>query len=523
MTTVLSPADLYPELFFEVQNYHLFSDSKTFVDAVLLRHPDLINAELATIKKRDREKILDFVKRNFDIPKEHEDYFCYHGRQSIISQIEFLWGTMVRRSRPQPLGYESGSLLYLPRPYLVPGGRFRECYYWDSYFTILGLEKSGRFDLIFNLIENFAYLLRKFGFIPNGNRSYYLSRSQPPFFSLMLRFLGTKMTAKEIFSVYGDALKIEYSYWTGFNFESLAYQPCERAVFFDKRLPPLVRYWDTKDTPREEGYFEDLNHAEPLKDQAARAQFFRDIRAACASGWDFSSRWFKDGMNFSTINTTCIAPIDLNCLIFNLERALLEMATLFKDQKLVDHFKRIKTDRIKTIRKLFWSEQAECFVDYNFSDPKQISGITAAACFPLFFKIATERQAQKSAITIEKKLLRDGGLLTTEVYSGQQWDAPNGWAPLQWIAVAGFENYGIFKLAETIALRWLKLNLKIFNSQGKLLEKYNVVDINSPAGGGEYPNQDGFGWTNGVFLALNSKYNLISEADSNKDTNVLSN
>ena len=131
-----------------------------------------------------------------------------------------------------------------------------------------------------------------------------------------------------------------------------------------------------------------------------------------------------------------------------------------------------------------------------------------AACFPLFFRIASEEQAQAVASTISNKFLKAGGLVTTLETTGEQWDAPNGWAPLQWMAIVGLENYGHEQLAKEIAHRWMKLNADVFRRTGKLMEKYNVVNTDLDAGGGEYAGQDGFGWTNGVFLALVRKYGM---------------
>lgn len=142
------------------------------------------------------------------------------------------------------------------------------------------------------------------------------------------------------------------------------------------------------------------------------------------------------------------------------------------------------------------------FFDYNIVIKKQNSNYTAAGLYPLFVKIATPSQANTVAATAIKYLLKPGGIVTTTNNTGQQWDAPNGWAPLQWIAVNGLNNYKQTVLAKDIATRWLALNDKVYAATGKMMEKYNVEDMNKEAGGGEYPSQDGFGWTNGVYLAL---------------------
>jgi alpha,alpha-trehalase len=131
---------------------------------------------------------------------------------------------------------------------------------------------------------------------------------------------------------------------------------------------------------------------------------------------------------------------------------------------------------------------------------------SAAGAFPLFFKVASKTQAEKVKTNLCEKLLCEGGIVTTTFNTGQQWDHPNGWAPLQWITIAGLENYDYQNEAKEIAARWIKLNKDVFVRTGKLMEKYNVVDTHLEAGGGEYAGQDGFGWTNGVLLALIKKY-----------------
>jgi alpha,alpha-trehalase len=147
-------------------------------------------------------------------------------------------------------------------------------------------------------------------------------------------------------------------------------------------------------------------------------------------------------------------------------------------------------------------------VDYNLSLKKMSAARTLAGMYPFFFHLADAAKAAKAKPVYEKYFLKPGGAVTTVVQTGQQWDAPNGWAPLQWISVMGWENYGYVALAKETANRWFRLNKKVFMQTGKLMEKYNVVETNLEAGGGEYPSQDGFGWTNGVLLALIKKYNF---------------
>ena len=166
--------------------------------------------------------------------------------------------------------------------------------------------------------------------------------------------------------------------------------------------------------------------------------------------------------------------------------------------------------RVAAIDKYCWNRSLNYYTDYNFKIQKQLNNITPAGIYPFcFFESKPDYLsllAKKAAIAIKTKLLKDGGIVTTEKNTGQQWDAPNGWAPLQWMTIWGLDRCGQKELAKDIAQRWISLNKNVFERTGKLMEKYNVVYIKLEAGGGEYPGQDGFGWTNGVFLALINKY-----------------
>jgi len=192
--------------------------------------------------------------------------------------------------------------------------------------------------------------------------------------------------------------------------------------------------------------------------------------------------------------------------LYELEMNISKAKKLTGNQKLATSYLQKADKRKAAILKYCWNEQAKFFVDYNILTKQQHTNITAAGLFPLFIKIATPQQVDAVDSTTRTYLLKNGGLVTTTNNTGQQWDAPNGWAPLQWIAITGLSNYGKDALAKDIAERWLSLNEKVYAATGKLMEKYNVEDIMKEGGGGEYPSQDGFGWTNGVYLALKKIY-----------------
>jgi alpha,alpha-trehalase len=204
----------------------------------------------------------------------------------------------------------------------------------------------------------------------------------------------------------------------------------------------------------------------------------------------------------ATIHTTDLIPVDLNCLLLQLERTLFAAAEIEGDQPQMAVFGEKIAARQQAIQTYCWSEGEGFYFDYDTVLGDHTERFTLASMFPLFFKIADEEQAESIAAMIDTLFLHPGGVATTLVHTGQQWDAPNGWAPLQWITYQGLLNYGHNTLAETIRANWTALNEKTYTETGKMMEKYNVVDIHTRAGGGEYPNQDGFGWTNGVYLAM---------------------
>jgi alpha,alpha-trehalase len=188
--------------------------------------------------------------------------------------------------------------------------------------------------------------------------------------------------------------------------------------------------------------------------------------------------------------------------LYFLEKTLLHIHRQLPDRVPADVFKERTRKRRQAIQDYFWDEEKGFFFDYNHEKNSRTESWTLSGVFPLFFGIATEEQAASVARHIKEKFLRAGGLVTTTRTTGQQWDEPNGWAPLQYMALSGLMQYGYTDLADRIRKNWRNMNEKIYADTGKMIEKYNVTDLNRPGGGGEYPNQDGFGWTNGVYLAL---------------------
>jgi alpha,alpha-trehalase len=449
-------------LFQAVQLSSILGDSKTFPDAQALNPPEQINAAFRAILE-------DFVRENFQIPGE-QAVGAVQRSADLAEHIDRLWNLLERP--PDPASSIHSTLIALPHAYVVPGGRFHEIYYWDSYFTCEGLSVSGRMDLVEGMVQNFAWLIGQYGHIPNGNRTYYTSRSQPPFFWKMLQLLERER-GRDAILAFLPALEVEYRFWAA------------RQVVGTG----LARFWDECNMPREESFREDVELAERA-DAERQGGIYRHIRAAAESGWDFSSRWLADSRSMESIRTTDILPVDLNSLLYGMECQL--------DIWLGSGYRAASDSRKQELLSLCWNEVEGWFFDYDWRVGRQTSVWSLAGVYPLYCGLASPQQAQRVAINVEEKFLKPGGVVTTLLETGQQWDAPNGWAPLQWIAVEGLLNYGYEALAGEIARRFVALAGKVYHSTGKMMEKYDVCNQEREAGGGEYPLQDGFGWTNGV-------------------------
>jgi alpha,alpha-trehalase len=502
-----TPDKLYGHFFRDVQMARIFSDSKTFVDCIPKKSPAEIVAVYQKIigNPAIRFSLKLYTEENFEQPVSPQLNYITK-EKDILAHIRNLW-TVLKREPDKAI--EGSSLISLPFPYIVPGGRFREIYYWDSYFTLLGLKESGENEMMENMVKNFAYLIDSIGHIPNGNRTYYLSRSQPPFFSLMVELLAS-VKGDAVYLTYLPQLEKEHSYWLQGSEKLKPLQSNKSAVRL-KDGSVLNRYWDELDIPRQEAYYEDEIISSKFAEGKAQ-KINRDLRAAAASGWDFSSRWLADGKNLATIQTTSIIPVDLNCLLYKLELVIAKAKLLQHNDSSSAQYRQKALDRLNAIDKYCWNKQLSFYTDYNFVAQKQSALVTPAGMYPFcFFDQKPDYMsllARRVGDVIKSRLLKEGGIVTTENKTGQQWDAPNGWAPLQWMTVWGLDRCGQKELAREIAGRWLKLNLAVFIQTGKLMEKYNVTDTKIPSGGGEYPSQDGFGWTNGVFLKLVSLYGL---------------
>jgi alpha,alpha-trehalase len=361
-----------------------------------------------------------------------------------------------------------------------------------------GLMRSGQEEIARSMVKNFAYLIDEVGFIPNGNRDYYRGRSQPPFFALMVDLVAGQ--DRDFYLSMLPAMQKEYDFWMkGVD----ALQPGEaykRAVKLSDGTV-MNRFFDDHDGPRPESYREDVEIA-MLYPESKRPKVYKDLRAGAESGWDYSTRWFKDGKSLETIETTEILPVDLNSLLYFLELKLAQGYNWAGDLDEANFYLEKADERKEGINQYFWDEESKSYVDIYWKNQVRTGKLSMAAAYPLYFNIPEKDRGRTAAKTLSDKLLMPGGFVSTLANSGQQWDYPNGWAPQQWIGVNALFNYDQDKTALEAASRWLARNRQVYQATGKMMEKYNVVDTDLLAGGGEYPLQDGFGWTNGIALAF---------------------
>jgi alpha,alpha-trehalase len=494
------PARSLGRLFHDVQLARTFEDSKTFVDARPLMAPSDIVMRYEAQRATTGFDLARFVEQHFSAPRPVGADVRTDSARGMEAHVRELWPLL---TRPADSAGVVSSLIPLPHPYVVPGGRFREVYYWDSYFTMLGLIESGRTDLVRSMLDNFAHLVETVGHVPNGNRTYYLSRSQPPYFAAMVGlYAGATDTASAL--PYLRALEAEHAFWMA-GADRVAPGDAYRRVVRLHDGSVLNRYWDDRPEPRPESYREDYELAQTVP-AAARETLYRNVRAAAESGWDFSSRWMRDPADLRTLETVDIVPIDLNSLLYHAELVIAALRAFRGDPgdaAVSRMFADAAAERRRALLEAAWDPGEAFFFDVRWRTRERVTDRpTMAAAAPLYFGLATPEQGRAVAARLEREFLRPGGFVTTLIGSGQQWDAPNGWPPLQWLGMEGARRYGRADLADAAGDRWLALNRRTFRSTGRMMEKYDVLDLDRRAGGGEYPTQDGFGWSNGVALAV---------------------
>lgn len=408
-------------------------------------------------------------------------------------------------------------LLYLPHPYVVPGGRFNELYSWDSFFIILGLLVEGEYQLAKHIVDNLAYQIQHYGKILNANRSYYLDRSNPPLFSQMVTAVYKQIQDKRWLASVLPQIETYYFLW--------AQTP---------RLIPsldLARYYVSAEGPAPEVLFSEDSNERRYYQQAIEyfdehvleqphfrrfynphthrltPAFYKSDRSVRESGFDLSGKYGPFGVEIIDH-----APIGLNTLVYQMEKDIAYFKWILGDEKGCKNWNKRAQLRSQRISRYCWDPELGFFADYNYRQQRRRPYLYGTTFLPLWAGIATEEQVERVKNNLSG-LEAAGGVKTSAYVTGSQWDAPFGWAPLHYFAVHGLLRYGYRQEAERIACKFVAMLNDDFKFYGVLLEKYNVITrqshVTHEIRRGYQSNEIGFGWTNGVYLDF--VYNVLGD------------
>ncbi|XP_043849486.1 trehalase [Dromiciops gliroides] len=512
------------ELLRQVQMAKLYQDDKHFVDMPLTKAPDQVLSDFNELLKSSggnisREQLKTFVSEHFKDPGQEmetwipEDWKASPKFLETISDTRLrawaedlhnLWKKLGRKIKlevsEQPDRY---SLIYAAHPFIVPGGRFIEFYYWDSYWVMQGLLLSEMPGTVKGMLQNFLDMVKHYGLIPNGGRVYYLQRSQPPLLALMMdRYLAYTNDVPFLRENIGT-LELELEFWM---------QNRSVNISHNGENYTLNRYYVPYGGPRPESYSKDEELAELLPEDA-RESLWTELKAGAESGWDFSSRWFVGSNYLLDIKTSHLVPVDLNAFLCQAENLLANFHIQLGNLNMAQRYQEAQTRRKAAMEALLWNETLGSWFDFNLKNRQQNHGFYPSNLSPLWAGCFSDPDAVRKNV----KYLEDNKILTYKhgipsslQISGQQWDFPNAWAPLQDLVVRGLADSGSAEaqdVAFQLAQNWIQTNFALYQKNKAMYEKYDVsTDSGEPGGGGEYEVQEGFGWTNGVALEFLNRY-----------------
>ncbi|XP_057520441.1 probable trehalase [Amaranthus tricolor] len=432
-----------------------------------------------------------------------------HEVRAWALQVHSLWKNLSRKVSPavkeQP---ELHTLLPIPDSCVIPGSRFREVYYWDSYWVIRGLLASHMHKTATAIVTNLLYLVEKYGYVLNGARAYYTNRSQPPLLSSMIYEIYKRTSDINLVKKALPALLKEHKFWNS---------GIHKVTIRDSSgcTHNMSRYYAMWNKPRPESSTIDKQTASKITDAAAKKKLYREIASTAESGWDFSTRWMRNSSDLTTLSTTSIIPVDLNAYILKMELDIAFLAKAAGENSIAAEFFEASQAREKAFTSLFWNEKMSqwldcwltCKDDQTWEVSHQNQNIFASNFVPLWIKpFDSAHLGEKVMKSLASSgLIHPAGISTSLTNSGQQWDFPNGWAPMQHLiieALAKSRSKEAYLMAEDLAVRWIRTNHASFKKTGDMHEKYDVQKCGAYGSGGEYIPQTGFGWTNGVALAL---------------------
>ncbi|KTD61078.1 Alpha,alpha-trehalase [Legionella spiritensis] len=394
-------------------------------------------------------------------------------------------------------------LLYLPHPYVVPGGRFNEMYGWDSYFIELGLLESGRLQLAKNMVDNLIYEVNHYGMVLNANRTYYLQRSQPPLLTEMILAYYHKTGDKDWLKSTLPAIDKLYQFWvtpphlipelglSRYYAGGVGKPPEESPDYYEK----VRAYFKARDVDDyDKSLYYDARH------DTLTELFYIADRTVRESGFDISAK-------FGPFSAAILdyAPVDLNVLLVQMEKDASAIYTILGEPETADGWKKRAQTRSRLVNQFMWDDKAGYYFDYNFKARRLRPYIYATTFYPLWAGIASPKQA-RAVVRNLSVLLGKGGLVTSAYQQDVQWDAPFGWAPMQYFAVEGLKKYGYRDLALDLAARFVTTINKGFQQARTIFEKYDVQNVSIHTDNkikySYATNEVGFGWTNGVYLVF---------------------
>uniref|UniRef100_F7AG12 Trehalase n=1 Tax=Equus caballus TaxID=9796 RepID=F7AG12_HORSE len=514
------------ELLHQVQMAKLYQDDKQFVDMPLSSAPDQVLQrfnELAEAHNHSipQQQLQLFVQEHFQpVGQELEPWTPEDWKESpqflqTISdpnlrawagQLHQLWKKLGKKVKPEVLTHpEQFSLIYSEHPFIVPGGRFVEFYYWDSYWVMEGLLLSEMPETVKGMLQNFLDLVQTYGHVPNGARVYYLQRSQPPLLTLMMDRYVTHTNDTAFLRDNIETLALEVDFWA---------ENRSISVSSGGKSYVLNRYYVPYGGPRPESYSKDAELADTLP-EGDREDLFAELKAGAESGWDFSSRWFIGGPNpdlLSSTRTSKFVPVDLNAFLCQAEELMSNFYARLGNDTQATKYRNLRAQRLAAMEAILWDEEKGAWFDYDLETGKKNAEFYPSNLAPLWAGCFSDLGDVDKAL----KYLEDSQILTYQYgiptslqKTGQQWDLPNAWAPLQDLVIRGLAKSPSPRAQEVafqLAQNWIRTNFDVYSNTSAMYEKYDISNGGQPGGGGEYEVQEGFGWTNGVVLMLLDRY-----------------
>ncbi|ERL91838.1 hypothetical protein D910_09163 [Dendroctonus ponderosae] len=519
-----------------VQKQELYADSKTFVDMSQRNDESVTLANFqammaSTNNTPSKDDVQKFVDDNFVFENETESWTPpdFNENPAFLEKISdpnirnfakslvSFWPQLGRKIRSSVNNNPTRhSLIPVPEGFIVPGGRFREIYYWDSYWIIKGLLISEMHETVKGMLTNLIYLIKQYGLIPNGSRVYYINRSQPPLFASMVGLYLDYTNDLDWLRANIEYIETELNFWLSSRTLNLT----SNGVSY-----MLAHYGTESNTPRPESYSEDIATCAHETSETARRGCYNALKTAAETGWDFSTRWIFDeqgGTNatLSSIDSKRVIPVDLNAFLCKSFGLLADFYGKIGNVSKQNLWANRALEWRNSIETLLYNDADGIWYDFDYDMKVQRQYFFASNFAPLWaecYREENKEQYGSKAVKYFRKSeieLFQGGIPTSLEESGEQWDLPNAWPPLQEFVVLGLHKSGDSEaqsVAKEFANRWISANMKGFETDGAMYEKYDAIYPGQYGGGGEYEVQLGFGWSNGVALAFIDQFSSSSK------------